>query len=63
MSRTNYRTGRICTAKELPLNCEEMRLRMGLRVKHVFQKAVFPRGLQFDGKKLETAKMLLFSAC
>jgi len=34
---------------------------MGLRVKQVFQKAVFPRGLQFDGKKLETTEMYLFS--
>jgi len=35
---------------------------MGLREKQVFQKAVFPRGPQFDGKKLETAEIQLFSA-
>jgi len=33
---------------------------MDLRQKQVFQKAVFPCGLQFDGKKLETAEISLF---
>jgi len=35
---------------------------MGLKQKQVFQKAVFPRGLQYDGKNLETAEIRLFSA-
>jgi hypothetical protein len=32
----------------------------GFEVKQVFQKAVISRGLQFDGKKLETAEISLF---
>jgi len=33
---------------------------MGLWVKQPFQKAAFPRGLQLNGKNIETAEISLF---